>query len=58
MPGTVKITFYLDIESTDKKRSIFKNVCRALVKSKVLLHRSKEIDRINNADIYDTYKNI
>ena len=33
VPDTVKITFNLDIESTDKTRSIIKYVCRALAKT-------------------------
>ena len=32
LPDTIKITFILDIESTDKTQSIVKNVGRALVK--------------------------
>ena len=35
-----------------KTRSIVKNVGRALVKKKMI------IDSINNADIYDTYKDL
>ena len=35
--GTVKITFNLNIESTDKARSVVNNVGRALVKKKVLI---------------------
>ena len=34
IPGTIKITFNLDIESVDKTRSVVDNVCRALVKKK------------------------
>ena len=56
IPDTVKITFNLDITSTDKARSIVNNVCRTLAKKKVLMLGSKEIDTINNSDIYDTYK--
>ena len=55
---TVKITFNLGVESTDKTRSIVNNVVRALVKKKVLVLGSKDIDRINNSDVYDTYKNL
>ena len=58
VPGTVKITFNLDIESTDKTRSIVNKVGRTLVKKKVLMLGSKEIDTINNADIYNTYKDL
>ena len=58
VPDTVKITFDLDIESTDKARSVVNNVGRALVKKKVLMLGSKEIDTINNSDIYDTYKDL
>ena len=35
VPYTVKITLILDIESTDKRRSIVKSVGRGLVKKKV-----------------------
>ena len=58
VPDTVKITFNLDIESTDKARSVVNNVGRALVKKKVLMLGSKDIDTINNSDIYDTYKDL
>ena len=58
VPDTVKMTFNLDIESTEKARSIANNVSRALVKKKVLMLGSKEIDTINNADNYGTYKNL
>ena len=58
IPDTVKITFNLDIESTDKVRSVVNNVGRALVKKKVLMLGSKDIDTINNPDIYDTYKDL
>ena len=53
-PDTVKITFNLDIESTDKAGSIVNNVSRTLVKKKVLMLGSKDIDTINNSDVYDT----
>ena len=53
-PDTLKITFNLDIESRDKARSIVNNVGKALVKKKVLMLGSKDIDKINNWDIYDT----
>ena len=58
IPDTVKITLNLDIESTDKARSIVNNVGRALVKKKVLILGSKEINTINNADVFDTYKDL
>ena len=49
VPDTVKITFNLDIESTDKTFSVVKNVGRALVKKKVFVLVSKDIDTINNS---------
>ena len=58
VPNTMKITFKLDVESTDKTRSILNNAGRALVKKKVLKLESKEIDTINNANIYDTSKDL
>ena len=58
MSDTVKFKFNLDMESTDKTRSIVKIVGRALVKKKVLMLGSKEIDTINNSDIYCTFKDL
>ena len=58
IPDTVKITFNLDIESTDKTRSVVNNVGQAISKKKVLMLGSKDIDMINNSDIYDTYKDL
>ena len=55
---TVKITFNLDIESTDKARIVVNNVGRALVKKKALILGSKDTDTINNLDIHDTYKDL
>ena len=55
---TVKITFDLDIESTDKARNVVNDVGRTLVKKKVLMLGAKEIDTINNSDIYGTYKDL
>ena len=56
IPGTIKKTFNLDDESTDKSVSVVNNVGRTLVKKKVQILGSKDIDKINNSDIYDTYK--
>ena len=58
IPGTVKITFNLDIESTDKAPSVVNSVGRSLVKKKVLMLGSKDVDMINKSDIYDTYKDL
>ena len=58
IPDTVKITFNLDIASTDKAHSVVNNVGRTLVKKKLLMLGSKDIDTINNLGIYDTYKDL
>ena len=58
VPDTVKISFNTDTESTDKARSIVKNVGLALVKKKVLMLSSKDIDTINNSDGYNMYKDL
>ena len=58
IPDTVKNTFNLDIESADKARSVVNNVSRALVKKKVLMLGSKDMDTINNSDIDGTYKDL
>ena len=55
---TVKITFNLDIESSDKTHSVVNNTGQALVKKKVLILDSTEIDTIKNSDIYDTYEDL
>ena len=44
VPDTVKITFNLDITSTGKARSVVNNVGEALVKKKVLMLCSKDIE--------------
>ena len=49
---------YLDIESRDKIRSSVNNVGRASGKKKVLMLGSREINTINNADIYDTFTDL
>ena len=58
VPDTVKIAFNIDITWTDKARSVANDVGRALLKKKVLMLGSKDIDTINNSDIYDTCKNL
>ena len=58
VPDTIKITFNLDIESTGKTHSIVSNVDISLVKKIVLKLESKENYTINNADIYDTCKDL
>ena len=55
---TVKITFNLGIESIDKALSVVNNVGRALVKEKVLMIGSKDMDTINNLNVYDTYNDL
>ena len=58
VPDTIKITFNLEFESSDKEDSVVNNVDRALVKNKELILGSKEIDTINNSHIYGTYKDL
>ena len=58
VPDTFKIMFNLDIESIDKTRSFVNNVGRTLVKKKLLMLGSKDIDTIKNSDIYDPYKDL
>ena len=58
VPDTAKITFNLDITSTDKARSVVNNKGRTMVKKKELLLGLKNIVTINNSDIYDTYKEL
>ena len=58
VPDTLKITFNLDITSTDKASSVVNNVGRALMKKKELMLGSTRIDMIDNTDFYDTYKDL
>ena len=57
-PDTIKITFNVDIQSTDKARSVVNNAGRALAKKKVLMLGLKDIDMIYGSGIYDTYKDL
>ena len=57
-PDTVKITFNLDIEFKDKRLRIDKNVGRAMMKKKFVMLGSKEMNTINYAGIYDTYRDL
>ena len=58
VPDTIKIMFNLEIESTDKERSVVNNVDRTLVKTKELILGSKEIETVKNSHICDTYKDL
>ena len=58
VPDTVKIRLNLNITSPYKARSVVNNVGRVLVKKKVLMFGSKDIDTINKSDIYNTYKDL
>ena len=55
---TVKVTFNLDIESSEKARSVVNNVPRELAKEQMPMLHSKDIDTINNADVYNTFKDL
>ena len=55
---TIKVSFNLHIESTDKRGSNVKSEGSALAKRKVLMLCSKEVDRINNLYIYETLKEL
>ena len=48
VPDTVKITFSLGIESTDKTRSVMKNVGRELVKKKYSCLVQKTLTQLTN----------
>ena len=50
--------YQIPSQLTGKARSVVNNAGRALVKKKVLMVGSKEIDTSNNSDIYDTYKDL
>ena len=54
----VKVTFNFDIESTGKTLSVVNNLGRALVKKRVLMLGSKQIDAIHMSDLSDTYNNL
>ena len=53
-----KLRSLLILNSQIKDLASIKNVVRVLVKKKVLMLGSKEMDTINNADIYGTYKDL
>ena len=47
-PDTLKVTFNLGIGSTEKILSVVINISRTLVRKKMLILTSKEIDTITN----------
>ena len=55
---TVKVTFNLDNESSEKARSVVNNVLREVAKEPMPMLVSKDSDTINNTDVYDTYKDL
>ena len=57
VPDTVKITFNLDTKSTDK-HVVLSTMWAGHWSTKVLMLGLKDIDTINNSDIYDTYKDL
>ena len=59
IPNSLKVTFNLTVESTkDKTRSIVNNVGRGIVTKKVLSLGSKDLETIDNTDIFDTYRDL
>ena len=58
VPDTLMINFNLEVEFKDKTRSAVNNVGTALVKKKVLILGSKEIDTVNQSYIYNSYKDL
>ena len=58
VPDTLKVTFDLDLTSTDKTRTFVNNSGRALVEREAHRLGSKPIDVINNSGIYDAYKDL
>ena len=56
---TQQLTFNLDLESSkDKARSVVPNVGRNLVAKKTLSLGPTELEVVENADIFDTYKDL
>ena len=58
VPDTLKITSDFEIALAEKTRSIVNNVGKTLVKRKMLMLGSNDIDTISNSDFYDTYKDL
>ena len=58
VPGSLRVTFDLNLTSAKKGRSIVNNVGRALVATKELQAGSKTLEQINNAYIYDVYQDL
>ena len=56
---TTMLTFKLDLESSkNKSRSVVNNIGRALVAKITLTLGSKELEVIENCDIFDTYEHL
>ena len=56
--NTLHLTFNLELESKDKNCGVVQNVGREIITKKVLNLGSKEIESINNSNIFDTYKDL
>ena len=58
VPDTIKITFNLEIESTDKTRSVVNNVGRALVKKKSSYLVQKRMTRLTTLILWHVQVNL
>ena len=55
IPGSVRLTFDIELESTDPNRTIVKNLGRAIVEQIVIKLAGKEIQSIGSADVFFCY---
>ena len=58
VPGTAKLSFKIDLTSTDVDRTIVNNLGRAIIKTIVVKLYSKEIFTLNYADIFYCYTDL
>ena len=55
VPGTVRLTFDIELDSTDANRTIVKNLGRSIVEQIVIKLEGREIQSIRSSDIFFCY---
>lgn len=58
VPGTARLAFTISLNSTDPNRSVVQNLGRALVKKTTIRISGKEIQSIDDSDVYHCYTDL
>ena len=58
VPGTVRLAFSLDLESTDDNRTVVKNLGRAIVKKTTIKVSGNEVLSVDDSDVFYCYQDL